>query len=353
MRLLLVNKNPVVSRMMNMSVPKAGFEMEECDNVYDLPSGKYEVVVIDDDMYDENFLHDIKQHIQYKQIGLITAARTDLADKFDFILSKPFLPTDLIEVLRGVKSKITESAEENEYEKEPLEEFIGQKLDEALGKDFAQETPPLHEKIVEVQESVEESPFVEKIEEPGDVLDKSELEKVSELLEETEEDNDFADILNATKEREPISLIDDERTADIERTPEPISLLDEEEEPAPAATATESVEREKEEILEMLQQPFEEESLQPSAGGTHAAPQEAPQPQTEALATESPVDEITEPSVAPQSPAAAQVGEHTASHTLDVADVAKNLSIDDIRKILDGMKLEISIKITYPKSDDV
>ena len=106
MNILLINKNPVVLRMLKLSAPKAGFEVESCDNVYELPRGMFDTVFIDDEMYDENFLKEIKRSIVFRQIGLITSSKNEHIEGFDFTLTKPFLPTDLIELLRGVRAKI-------------------------------------------------------------------------------------------------------------------------------------------------------------------------------------------------------------------------------------------------------
>jgi len=357
MRLLLINKNPVVSRMMQMSVPKAGFDIEECDNVYDLPTGTYEVVVIDDEMYDENFMHDIKQHVKFRQLGLISASHTAAGDEFDFVLTKPFLPTDLIEVLRTVKTKIEEAPAPQE-EKEPFDqlleenksepfgEFIKEEREESL-EHFAQAASqaPLGESIVEVEESIEESPFVEKIEEPGDVLDKSELEKVSELLQETEEKDELDDILAGAPKIEPISLIDDERAPDIERTPQPISLLDDNEEFGAKEQESDVIEEltaptqeeESEDILDRLVEPQEEEK---SAPAQKSAPIEEAEPAASAATPEESIAQI-------------KAATNEEAKKITVEDVLKNLSIEDLRKLFDGAKIDITITISYPEDRNV
>ena len=225
MKLLLINKNPVVSRMLKLSAPKAGFEVEECDNVYDLPKGEYDVVFIDDEMYDENFLKEIKRSISFSQIGLITSSKDRQFEDFDFTLVKPFLPTDLIELLRGVKSKIEyiKEKDQNEeqfakVEKEESEDILSlNEVPEIENKKIEGNLPEpagleetVKEELVEFEESEEEEPFIpqNEIEESG-VLDKSELEKVQELLEEDKE-----------VEKEPIKIEEEPEIKDIEETQE-------------------------------------------------------------------------------------------------------------------------------------
>ncbi|GEM_PF-2324867 len=304
MRLLLINKNPVVSRMMQMSVPKAGFEIEECESVYDLPSGKYEVVVIDDEMYDENFLHDINQNIKYYQIGIITSSKSDKFDNFDFVLSKPFLPTDLIEVLRKVRSEIESQKEtlplvEEEGGSE-LEQFLkaNEERDELLEEKepVLEESAPLfeEERIVEIEEEVEEeSPFVTENLEKSGVLKEDDVEEVSQLLSQDEP---------ALDERVDFSAFDQEKSSFEEslKIGEPEPQIEPEPEPGVV--------------------PLKEENI----------------------FTEAKSEDFSQ-----------KVPDEPVNSLSDIEDELKRLDIASIKKILDGMKIDITIKISYPDRDDV
>ena len=300
MKLLLINKNPVVSRMMLMSVPKAGFEIEECDSVYDLPKGRFEVVVIDDEMYDENFLEDIKQNIKFAKLGLITASKNMEQKGFDFVLTKPFLPTDLIEILREVKSELDREGVSLEEEPKKEQEIPLQKdedaaferfmvADEDEGEDdYLKEFEPTLEpsqleKIVEVEETEEESPFVGADLPKGGVLDEKEVEKVAQLLDETKEEEPVVNVMTAKppqqkKEKEEV-------------TPESIltSLINEDEK------------------LEPVIEPIEEVKKEP----------EESKPKEQIL------KEVAQESV-------------------------KNLNASALKELLDGMQLDITIKISFP-----
>ena len=286
MKLLLINKNPVVSRMMMMSVPKAGFEIEECEDVYHLPSGNYDVVVIDDEMYDENFLNVIKQNLKYYQLGLVTSSKNINASEFDFLLSKPFLPTDLIEILRKIKADIESQKEQvplfQEEEKEepsPFEMF----MEEESAPTQSQES------IVQIEEEPEESPFVTEDLGKSGVLDEGDLHEVSQLLEEKEE------------------------VGVAEETPE--SIL------------TESVEEQIEEPS-LSEPPLQEQPHKPL--------------QEEHQKSEAPL----------QQPA--QVSTPTHAEALkSVTDNVQNLSVASLKELLDGMQLDITIKISFPDRSDV
>ncbi len=300
MKLLLINKNPVVSRMMLMSVPKAGFEIEECSNVYELPSGQFEVVVIDDEMYDENFLHDIKQNIQYQKLGLITASKTIDEGEFDFVLHKPFLPTDLMEILREIKTSLTSMPpkEEQKLPQEPLKKFLAadeESEEEVFLKDFNSTSSLEDESIVEIEENAEESPFVKGELEKSGVLDEKEIQKVSQLLKESEEEpsekplSSLEDIIPVKEESSEslLSSFDEEKLQKIEKSED--SSVD----------VVSPLKEHKDEFM----QSKSEESI------------ETPQPQLQSAS---------------------------------IQQELSQMSVDKLRQLLDGMQLVITIKITFP-----
>ena len=303
MKLLLINKNPVVSRMMLMSVPKAGFEIEECESVYDLPTGVYEVVILDDEMYDENFLHDIKQNIKYYQLGLITSSKDIDTSQFDFVLSKPFLPTDLIEVLREVKEKIENQKRhapifEEEESKEPFEQFLSEES----------------ESIVQIEEKEEESPFVSEPLEKSGILNNSELEEVTTLLDEKEEPAE-----SFLKDTEPVIGLKEESVSGLAEEPVQESLSRTipsiEEEIVPKSILKESLQEREVELEEAKKERFLDEIV------------EAKEEQIESPGLEQKEEKI------------------------DIE--LSQIGIDGLRKLLDGMRLDITVKISFPDEKNV
>ncbi len=279
MKLLLINKNPVVSRMMMMSVPKAGFDIETCEDVYQLPSGNYDVVVIDDEMYDENFLQVIKQNLKYYQLGLISASKSAPSEEFDFVLSKPFLPTDLIEILRKIKTDIESQKEQVPlYKEEKKEEPASSPFDMFMEEEKQSEEPI--ESIVEIQEEPEESPFVTEEMQKSGVLDENEVQEVNELLEEK----------------------------DIVSPETPESILTEPKEPIEPF------------VQEKIAKPFKEEQIEEN-------------PAMQEPLEEQEVQEIPKKDEAQK--------------------IVQNLSASTLRDLLDGMQLDITIKISFPDKKDV
>ena len=308
MRLLLINKNPVVSRMMQMSVPKAGFDIEECDSIYDLPTGTYEVVVIDDEMYDENFLHDIQQNIKYRQIGIITTSKNADFSNFDFVLTKPFLPTDLIEILRKVKNDI-------EQQEELLPVTEPEEPQEELFENFLKgESTPFEEeeKIVEIEEPQEESPFIEEPLEKAGVLKEEEVEEVSELLKEPEP-------------QEPLAVTQEE------------PLAQQEENSFFGASNEEPFEEPQAIVEKVAEEPLQESA--PQALG--------------AITPEDLLTDVQEEIIEEEIQEEQEVQEPQETSLQDLKKELQKLDVKGLREILDGMQLEITIKISYPDRKDV
>ncbi|NPA56810.1 MAG: hypothetical protein GXO19_03630 [Epsilonproteobacteria bacterium] len=366
MRLLLINKNPVVSRMMQMSVPKAGFDIEECESVYDLPTGEYEVVVIDDEMYDQNFLQDIKQNIKYYQLGIITSAKSGNLQDFDFVLTKPFLPTDLIEILRRVKGEI-----ENQKQKLPPPVEPQQKDQEEFGNFLKSEESFLgtEERIVEIEEPQEESPFVVPSQDRGGLFKEEEVQEVAQLLKEPSPEPTIS-----LKEDSPFGREESSPFPEPEITLKSEDLFGKEEKVESVEELGKVEKEEKEDPFASLGAPFEtkEEELFKSPS-PQPTPQPAPEPITrlqeppsiDESPTNTPIASSPLSTTEPPISAEALLGEVEEKEVDERGKEQKKPTLEDLkrelgrldvqglREILDGMQLEITIKISYPDKKDV
>lgn len=232
MNLLLINKNPVVSRMIHLSAPKVGLEIKECSNVYDLPKGHFDIVVIDDEMFDENFLKDIKNSIDFEKIGIITSSKEEQADGFDFVLIKPFLPTDLVELLRSLKSKIENAKTKKNETEENIE--IENSQEDNIKNILLLNNNSDKEEIVAISEEEEDEPFISQDElQEGGVLDKQELTKVQELLEDEEENQQTEENFEIKEEKIELPENEKEKSKEIEAKEEPKESVKNEEEKKP------------------------------------------------------------------------------------------------------------------------
>lgn len=93
MKILLLNKNPMVSRLINLSAKKMSYELTEV-STYDDKLGSYDVIVVD---------HDVKADLKALKERcdklIFLAPRDEEHDTKAQILRKPFLPTDFLNLL--------------------------------------------------------------------------------------------------------------------------------------------------------------------------------------------------------------------------------------------------------------
>lgn len=100
MKILLLNENPVVSRLISLSAKKMSYDFEEV-NAYDENLGHYDAILVDSDTPAP--LKILKEKCD-KLIFL--APRNQSVDVDALILHKPFLPTDFLNLLNQENLKI-------------------------------------------------------------------------------------------------------------------------------------------------------------------------------------------------------------------------------------------------------
>ncbi|NHG50139.1 hypothetical protein GRO02_000950 [Campylobacter jejuni] len=103
MKILLLNENPVVSRLISLSAKKMSYDFEEI-NAYGENLGHYDVIIVDSDTPAP--LKILKEKCD-KLIFL--APRNQSVDIEAQILHKPFLPTDFLNLLNQENLKIDDS----------------------------------------------------------------------------------------------------------------------------------------------------------------------------------------------------------------------------------------------------
>jgi len=164
MKILLINNNPVVSRLTALSARKEDIEIDEIQEVTELSSDTYDIVFVDGDSFSKDVRDVIAENMKVKKTVLFYA-EDDEEEKssFDLSILKPFLPSEVSAVIRSVEDleevsveqeKIVEDFNVFENEKkEPREELF--RLDDDV---------LLDEKVEEKKEEVKSS-FDEKLEE--------------------------------------------------------------------------------------------------------------------------------------------------------------------------------------------
>ena len=230
MKILLLNDNPVVNKLVTLSAQKTSDELEVVSSVDEIEGTSYDLFIVDDALYSDELIDEIKNKVEYDKSLYICARDADEIESFTSTLKKPFLPTDLVElflVLGKEASAINledETPTDNEEtlddteDIEELEEFNADDLEfdkddleevdlEDIGEDEESELEDfeeiqLHDEL-EVNEASDDGLLLEDLEldeelvlddlketETESVLDIDELKEVQDLLEETEENTE-------------------------------------------------------------------------------------------------------------------------------------------------------------------
>ena len=119
MKILLINNNPVVSRLTALSARKEDIEIDEVQEVTELTAYNYDIVFVDADSWNEDVRSTIFTHIE-TQKRVLFYAQDDNEDleKFDKGILKPFLPSEVSAVIRSVEEIVTLDSISNEIEEE-------------------------------------------------------------------------------------------------------------------------------------------------------------------------------------------------------------------------------------------
>ncbi len=190
MNILLLNTNPVVKKLVTLSVTKIGATISSLDTLENLEQNRYDLLIVDDEFYFDELFHILEDKVVYKKSLYIHAKNTSFLDGFDYELKKPFLPTDLVELL----TKISSNLSINET-KEIAEDDISLDINEDLKP--LSELPTLDEQQSDVDSDTVENDTIPSI------LDEEDVQEVQQLLEDTDSKKDKSVI-------EDLDILDDD-----------------------------------------------------------------------------------------------------------------------------------------------
>ncbi|MBX2078229.1 highly acidic protein, partial [Campylobacter peloridis] len=120
MKVLLINSNVAVSKLVSLGVQKLGYEFTEMSNL-DEEIGFYDIIIVDHEMEVD------LENLQTKCERLICLLPRNQEGKEGLeCLHKPFLPTDFIELLNGdnvVENLISQNTDITDEEDNKEEDF--------------------------------------------------------------------------------------------------------------------------------------------------------------------------------------------------------------------------------------
>ncbi len=194
MKILLINNNPVVSRLTALSARKEDIEIDEVQEVTELTSYNYDIVFVDVDSWNEDVKSTIFSHINTQKRVLFYAQddNEDL-DLFDKGILKPFLPSEVSTVIRSVEESNALDDISNEMEEEKSMNVVEDVKEDATvtlaSESINLESAEVKTDLMDELEKIDE----EKVEEP--LLSSAELE--DDLFKETSKElninvSDFA-----------------------------------------------------------------------------------------------------------------------------------------------------------------
>lgn len=194
MKILLINNNPLVSRMLALCTRDEELELLEVKSVDDIGEEAYDLLFVDDASYVDPMDALLKDG-NIKQKVFISYG-SDAADGFDETIKKPFLPSQIINVIENVE--LTEIDDEG-LEKHAIFPLSTEEESTEVAKEPAVFPLPVEDAseaeelsifpLPEKDETEEEE--IELLEEVDtEVLDSDEVEKIKALLEMDDETED-------------------------------------------------------------------------------------------------------------------------------------------------------------------
>jgi len=114
MKILLINTNPVVSRLTALSARKEGVDLDEVKDISEVKNiNSYDIVFIDSDIDIKETINFLKKSNIKRKVIFANQEQKDIDTIFNFTILKPFLPSEVSSILREAKVEIDNSEELN------------------------------------------------------------------------------------------------------------------------------------------------------------------------------------------------------------------------------------------------
>ena len=187
MKILLINTNPVVSRLVSLCTEDTSIVLEEVAHVSEASDTAYDLVFVDDEAYSDEVAAFLGWVAQIGKVVYFSGRDSgeEIGEKFDTVLKKPFLPSHIQEIIAQTSAGETTSNEQKEeipQEDSASEEKVSLETEESISifPLASEEEQPKQDEPAE--DTREDEAAVTK------VLDTKEIEQIKALLEEEEEE---------------------------------------------------------------------------------------------------------------------------------------------------------------------
>ena len=112
MKILLLNDNPVVRKLVALSAQKTKDDLSVIWSVDEVEGDAYDLLIVDDAHYTDEAMSALKEKIHYKTSLLMATRGNATPAGFDKVINKPFLPTDLVDLFSQIAKDLTASVQE-------------------------------------------------------------------------------------------------------------------------------------------------------------------------------------------------------------------------------------------------
>lgn len=209
MRILLISKTQIITKIFELVSKKLLFDLFIQENI--VIDDRYDFIIVDEDFIDDEF-NNLKEYC--KRLGAISHEEISINKLRDFLIKRPFLPKELYEILKEEFQIVKElnSKKEKKNNKPELNdlESLVQNIANDIENEFSNKETKTKKLTDEeyVDEVEDENDCIVKLtpQNFGGVLDKSELSKITTLLDsseyvasdekEVEDWNDLSDIID-------------------------------------------------------------------------------------------------------------------------------------------------------------
>jgi len=242
-KILLLNDNPVVTKLVTLSSQKTDDEVEIVTDADSISADMYDLLIVDDGLFSNDVLSAVKEKIKFKNSLFICSRESENQDEFTKTIKKPFLPTDMVELFSSMKKNLEFADEDISLQTQEPEESETLESDDLENSDVLDGLDNL-EDLGDLDSLDEELDLgddldLEDLDEGlgESVLDDEEAQKVKDLLDDAElTDEELADeefdIALDLEDEADVDISEDEIATDIEEsnavTEDLDSLLDEE-----------------------------------------------------------------------------------------------------------------------------
>ena len=123
MKILLINNNPVVSRLTALSARKENVVLDEIKNISELKTSDYNIIFVDEESYNNDVSNIIRNSGVKNRVLFYTEGNKENQSIFNRTILKPFLPSEVSEILRETNVSILKAKEQEQKEKQPSVDF--------------------------------------------------------------------------------------------------------------------------------------------------------------------------------------------------------------------------------------